>query len=401
MTVKLFYKDVYLTSFETTIIKKDYDESHRPYVLLNETAFYPTGGGQPHDTGKINDINVLDVVEVDGELRHYVDSLPLYENKALCCINWERRFDHMQQHAGQHILSAAFENTFDYKTISFHLGKDICTIDLGISSIKEIELNQIEAECNSIIRGNKPIITKWITEKELSEYTLRKELSVRDHIRLVIIPDFDYNGCGGTHPNSTGEVSSLKIISWEKHKSHIRIQFVCGNRVLGLLHDKNKVIMELTNKLNAPQERMIEAADRLLENNKELHSKIEELTSQLIQHEAISLSEEGQLINGVKLISTIYNHRSIKELQNLAREVVARGNDHIVILISDNHDKLQLVIARSEEVNLNLQLLLNEVLPAINGKGGGKPSFVQGGGEKLITSAELLQKIHECYNKQK
>lgn len=393
MTGKLFYKDVYLTSFETTIIKRDYDESHSPYVLLNETAFYPTGGGQPHDTGKINNINVLDVVEVDGELRHYVESLPLHENKALCCINWERRFDHMQQHAGQHILSAAFENTFGYKTISFHLGKEICTIDLEISDINEIEINQIEAECNSIIRGNKPIITKWVTEEELSEYTLRKELSVRDHIRLVIIPDFDYNGCGGTHPKSTGEIGCLKIVSWEKHKSHIRIQFVCGDRVLGLLQEKNKVIMELTSILNAPQENMIEAADRLLANNKELHNKNEELKSQLIKFEAKNLSGEGQLINGVKLISSIYNNRSIKELQNIAREVVTKENDHIVILISDHQDKFQLVIARSEEVTLNLQFVINEVLPAINGKGGGKPSFVQGGGEKLITAADLLQRF--------
>ncbi|WP_226668247.1 alanyl-tRNA editing protein [Metabacillus litoralis] len=396
MTGKLYYQDAYLTSFETKIVKEGFDESQKKaYVLLEDTAFYPTGGGQPHDIGEIDGHNVLDVEEVNGELRHYVETIPKRTDKVSCSINWERRFDHMQQHAGQHILSAAFENTYGYKTISFHLGKEICTIDLAITDINEVEINQVELICNKIILENKPIITKWITEEELPAYHLRKELTVKDNIRLVIIPGVDDNGCGGTHPKSTGEVSVIKILGLEKQKKHIRVQFVCGHRVRHQLHDKHKVMVELTSKLNAPQEKLSEAADRLIENNRELQKDLENLKSQLIQYEANELISNAHLLNNVHVISSVYINRPISDLQDLAKDLLTKKNNTIIILISDNQEKLQLVSARSEDINLNLNAVLKGILPDINGKGGGKPSFVQAGGDKAISSESLLRNFLE------
>jgi alanyl-tRNA synthetase len=213
-TEKVYYQDPYKQSFTTKLVKQAQDKNGGYYVVLEKTIFYPTGGGQPHDTGMINGVHVYEVEEIDGEIRHYVEQPIESHNEIIGEIAWDRRFDHMQQHTGQHILSAAFEEVYGYKTVSFHLGKELCTIDLEISNLNEEEANQTEELANKIILENRPIETKWITEAELSHYSLRKELSVSENIRLVIIPNFDYNGCGGTHPNSTGQVSAIKILNW-------------------------------------------------------------------------------------------------------------------------------------------------------------------------------------------
>lgn len=243
VTEKLFYQDQYMRSFTARLQKSDRDEKDRFYVVLDQTAFYPSGGGQPHDIGTLNGVNVCDVEEVDGEVRHYLEEPAEIHKEFTGEIDWNRRFDHMQQHTGQHILSAAFEEEFSYKTVSFHLGAEICSIDLEAESLTDKEIGRVESIANNIILENRPVETRWVTEEELSNFALRKEVSVSANIRLVIIPDFDYNGCGGTHPDSTGQINSVKILHWEKQKKNkIRVYFVCGSRVLKLLGEKHKVI---------------------------------------------------------------------------------------------------------------------------------------------------------------
>lgn len=392
MTKKLYYKDAYQTSFASKVLKKDVDEIWRYYVVLEQTAFYPTGGGQPHDIGLINGIGVYDVEEVAGELRHYLQE-PLKEMAGIHGeIDWDRRFDHMQQHAGQHLLTAVFEDHFGYKTLSFHLGKELSTIDLDTQSLSSDEIWRVEAITNQFILENRPIETKWIkNESQLATYSLRKDLAVTDNIRLVIIPDIDYNGCGGTHPKATGEISSIKILHIEKQKQHIRVYFVCGNRVLKQLHEKHDIIQKLTSQLSTPQEQLNEAAERILENTKKLQGKIDELTTKLISYEAKDLLAKAEPTMEHLLIKTIFENRPIQELQNLAKELVTNHTNRIVALISEQPDKLQIVCARTEDINVNMNEVLKEVLPSIHGKGGGRPSFVQGGGEKVITPDEVMK----------
>ncbi|KKI94021.1 alanyl-tRNA synthetase [Bacillus sp. SA1-12] len=388
---KLYYQDSYLRSFTTKLARQDMDQKGRYYAVLDKTAFYPTGGGQPHDIGTINGVNVLDVEEIDGEIRHFIE-VPLNgEDHVTGELNWERRFDHMQQHAGQHILSAAFENKHGFKTVSFHLGNEICTIDLEIANLTEHEARTAEEMANHIIIENRPIESKWVTEEELSKYSLRKELSVSDDIRLVIIPDFDYNGCGGTHPASTGQVSSISILNWEKQKKNIRVHFVCGDRVLKQLREKQRVIQGLTTILNAPQEKMKEAADRLLQNSKRLEKEVEELTSQLIEHEAIRLIDKTDKNGGIKMIKSLFKNRPISDLQPLARMITAKNNECVVLFVTENESKLQLVCSSNQALNMNQ--LVKKVLPLINGKGGGNESFAQGGGEKIVTGEHLLMEL--------
>lgn len=385
---KLFYQDVYLKNFTAELIKQEQDESGRLYAVLSQTAFYPTGGGQPFDKGFLNGIEVVDVEEVDGEIRHYITETLAKKNHIVGEIDWERRFDHMQQHAGQHILSAAFEEMYGYKTISFHLGKDVLTIDLDTENLLADEAKKVEELANQVILENRQIITKWVDADELKQYRLRKELSVLENIRLVIIPDFDYNGCGGTHPNSTAEVGSLKVLGWERQKKVVRVEFVCGQRVLDKLEQKHKVIKELAGLLNAPEQDMEAAVIRLLGQKKDLEKSIEEMKDQLLKYEAAEFVAAGS----GDIISGVFKERSMQELQKLARILVTLAEDKIYLLAAENEDKLQFVFARGKKAEGNLKEWLKLALSIIDGKGGGSDTMVQGGG-RLISGEEFIRNI--------
>lgn len=392
MTNKLFYTDPYLQSFSAVVLKQNQDENGSWYVVLNQTAFYPTGGGQPYDTGMIGDSKVINVEEIDGEIRHYLEA-PLSEIGAEknCQINWERRFDHMQQHCGQHILSAAFEQLFDYDTVGFHLGNDIVTIDLETEQLTEEEAARAEELANQIIIQNRPIEIKWVTEDELSQYPLRKAPKVKENIRLVMIKDFDYNGCGGTHPHGTGEVSALKILTWERQRKNIRLQFVCGKRVINQLGQKQKILQDLTKLLNSPESEMVQAVTRILENGKSLDKSLEQAREQLLQYEAQEWRRTNYDENHV--ISRVFQNRSIQELQKLARMITMEDDAALVLAVSENENRLQLVCARGNSRSENMKNLIVNALSLINGKGGGNPSFAQGGGDLSMSGEQILEHL--------
>ncbi|WP_339215702.1 DHHA1 domain-containing protein [Ornithinibacillus sp. FSL M8-0202] len=392
-TEKLYYQDPYLGRFTASILHNGNDEQGKFYVVLDQTAFYPTGGGQPHDTGTLNDIEVYDVVEINGEIRHYLNGTLDKGQECVGEIDWERRLDHMQQHAGQHILSAAFEEEYGYKTVSFHLGKELCSIDLATDHLTKEEALAVENIANIIIIENRPIETRWVTKDELIHYRLRKEVSVKHNIRLVIIPDFDYNGCGGTHPNSTGQVGSIEILHWEKHKKHTRLYFVCGKRVRHQLHEKHQVIQGLTVILSTPQEQLIEATKRVIEQTRELENTVKDLKLQLIDYEAASLMEKYTNQNGFRLIELVFENRTMPELQQLAKNITAKSTNTIVCFVNETIDKLQIVCACGSNVPMKMNQVLKQVLPRINGKGGGTDTIAQGGGEKLVTSKELMAEL--------
>ncbi|WP_010195797.1 alanyl-tRNA editing protein [Bacillus sp. m3-13] len=391
---KLFYQDPYIQTFTTTLSKQSQDESGKWYAVLEQTAFYPEGGGQPYDTGILDDHKVTEVQEINGEIRHYLEQpLPETTQDVTGNINWERRYDHMQQHAGQHLLSAAFEELFSYKTKSFHLGKEASTIDLDAKGLTEQEILETETLVNKIILENRKIEAKWVTKEELSDYPLRNELSVSENIRLVIIPDFDYNGCGGTHPHSTGGVASLKILSLEKQKNMIRVSFVAGNRVLKQLHEKQEVLSELSSLLNAPQNGMSDTVTRMLGQSKEQAKELKDMKERLLEYEAAALVSQTELVSGRSIIKSVLQNREMAELQSMARKLVSTREDLNVFLIAENTGKLQFVGARGSESDLDMKFIANEVFAFINGKGGGRENFVQGGGETTLTGEEVIERI--------
>jgi alanyl-tRNA synthetase len=396
MENKLYYQDAYIQSFTAQVVKQEKDTTGNWYLILNQTAFYPTGGGQPHDLGTIGEAKVLNVEEIDGEIRHYLESpLQIAGKEVFGVINWERRFDHMQQHEGQHILSAAFDHLFKYKTVSFHLGNELLTIDLETENLSVEEAKSAEELANQIILENRPIESKWVTEEELSHYSLRKETKVKEDIRLVIIPDFDNNGCGGTHPMATAEVSAIKILAWERQKRKVRVQFVCGQRVLSQLDQKQKVLLELTKLLNAPETEMKQAVLRLLDHGKTVEKVLEQTQESLLHYEAKELLERSNAHDKKKLVSEVFQNRTIQELQKLARLITVQAENVLVFFVSQNEDRLQLVCARGAARTENMKWVIGNVLPLINGKGGGSDSFAQGGGEALISGEQILQRLLE------
>lgn len=379
MEHKLYYQDAYIEHFSSRVKEQHHDLEGNWYVTLEQTAFYPTGGGQPHDIGFINEELVTNVEEIDGEIRHYIQN-PVFtnHNEINGKIDWIRRYDFMQQHAGQHVLTAAFVELFDIQTTSFHLGEETVTIDLNCSEIDDAHLLAAEDLANQIIVENRPIVTKWVTKEQLEQYPLRKKVKVDQDIRLVIIPEFDYNGCGGTHPRNTTEIAMLKILKVEKQNGQIRIHFVCGNRIRKQLHKKQKAVLEMIHLLSSSEEKLGDTVKVLLNQKKVLEKQLAEKQQLLIEFESRELVESQQ--QALPLIHAHYHDRSIQDLQKLAQLVVAESPSVIVLLIARNEQRLQVVLGRSQNMNVNLKEVLSEILPLINGKGGGSESFVQGGG---------------------
>ena len=250
MNDRLYYQDDYIQTFSAQITKRGTEEDGTAYVVLSETAFYPTGGGQPCDLGLLGDIQVVDVEEIGGEVRHRLSSpLPEEITEVTGQIDWERRFDHMQQHAGQHILSAAFLEVVQAETLAFHLGKERVTIDVRLDELTEDVWIKVEQRANQVVLENHPIIVRFVDEAELATLPLKKQPSVTENIRVVMIPDFDYNPCGGTHPARTSEVGMIKILGWERHRGNIRLEFICGWRALRDYTRKQATVRELASHL--------------------------------------------------------------------------------------------------------------------------------------------------------
>ncbi|MBN9654756.1 alanyl-tRNA editing protein [Halobacillus sp. GSS1] len=391
MTRKLYYEDVYMMNFDSKVTRTDEDERGL-YVVLEETAFYPTGGGQPNDEGTLNGVAVFNVEEVDGEVRHYIKEEVSNAEMVHGNVNEERRLDHMQQHNGQHIISAVFDDQFNIPTTSFHLGKDTVTIDLDTEKLSAEMLEKAEDQVNQIIRSNDPIETKWLSVEEAVEYPLRKTLAVQGDVRLVIIPEVDYNGCGGTHPHSTGEVMAAKFLGWTKNKNQVRLEFVCGHRVLQKLGQKHHVLSEMKRIVPKPEQELVDEVGELIKASKEKDKKIAELEEQLLYYEAqeiLSASKEQSVIRRV------FSNRPIKMLQSLGKMIVEEAPSAYLILISEQEDQLQFVLARGAEINRNMNEVAKQSMPLIEGKGGGKPNFVQGGGKRIVDGEHFASQIQE------
>ena len=381
MNQRLYYEDAYIREFSAKVVRNETD-----YVVLSETAFYPTGGGQPHDLGYLNGIAVTNVEIIEGEIRHYLAS-PITETEVEATIDWERRFDHMQQHTGQHILSAALDELFQFKTVSFHMGKDYATIDLNTDQISQEQLEEAEKLANEIILENRSIETKWITEGELSNYPLRKAPKVKEDIRLVIIPGYDYNACGGIHPSSTGQVGQLKIVGTERQKKQIRVEFLCGNRILSQFTRKEKILNELISTLSSPAERLAETTRNLIVGQSQLEKQLAEAQEKLLSYEAKELREHRKEKN----VTAIYQDRPIQQLQKLAKHVVEQDPHSFCMFVGENNNKLQIILARGTARTEKMNELMKSLLTLINGKGGGNDSFAQGGGDPIVPAEKLVQ----------
>ncbi|HEK9102064.1 alanyl-tRNA editing protein [Bacillus pfraonensis] len=392
MNQKIYYTDAYQQSFTAQLIKQDYDNNGNLYVTLTETAFYPNGGGQPHDTGTLNDISVINVEEVNDEIRHFISS-ELHTKEVIGKINWQRRFDHMQQHTAQHILSAAFWDHFDIPTIGFHLGKETVTIDLDTPELSIETANSALQIANQVVFENHPIHIKWMNLEEAKQLPLRKEPTITEDIRVVIIENYDYNGCGGTHPKYTGEVGPIHIIDWERNKGGIRLTFVAGWRVLKLMEHHQHIIKDVSKLLNSNENDIPNKVTQLLTSQKENEKALQTMTEKLLLVEANELLQQSKDIHAGELISKVFTNRSMQEIAKLAAIITEQNEHSITYFITENEEKIQCVLACGKAVTANMNAILKNALPTIEGKGGGNQKNARGGGKALVTGEEFLAQL--------
>ena len=385
-TERLYNDDPYLTEFRAEVIETlTYGDKYG--IVLDRTAFYPAGGGQPWDTGYLNDEKVTEVIEKDGKLLHIVDN-KLLSTEVKGSVDWARRFDFMQQHTGQHILSACFEKLLNGSTDSFHMGKDIVSIEINIDSFSIDDAERIENMANDIIYSNLPVIARIVSGEELNSLPLRKMPKVTENIRIVEVKETDYSPCGGTHVRTTGEVGMIKIKNWEKCKGGIKFAFVCGNRALKDYGLYNTIIRALCEKLSARDSEIVEAVDKLLFDLRNTEKQLSASTQELIRIEADNTIMECPVVSGIRLISRVLDNRSINDVKLLAQYLTKVPGT--VALLACKNENAQVIFSRSEDVNMDMNALFKAVLPIIDGKGGGNSRTAQGGGSRVDRLEEFM-----------
>lgn len=392
---KLYFNDSYIQKFKADVIdvlKKD----DKTILILDQTAFYPEGGGQPCDRGYIGDSAVSYVYEEHGIVFHVVDKEPSVHKNVECTIDWERRFDYMQQHCGQHILSAAFDRLLGGPTVGFHLGEEYVSVDIALDSLKSDDASKVEALSNEIVFKNLPIRYHYPEPEDISKYPLRKPPTVTKDIRIVEVDGFDFSPCCGTHPRLTGEVGPIKIIRWEKYKDGFRVQFLCGSRAIKDYNWKNEYINEISAMLSTKDRDVLENMKKVLTDLHRANKEVKLLKDKALSYEASELYKDSHEIKGIKVIKQTFEGRDFKEIISLGNKIA--NFKSAIVLLGLKSEKAQMIFTRSDDVNIKVNELFKEVLPLINGKGGGNPKSAQGGGtdlsnlESAIESAYIILK---------
>ncbi|MFD2371534.1 DHHA1 domain-containing protein [Brevibacillus sp. GCM10020057] len=395
MKDRLYYQDAYVQTFTADVVKRGTEADGTPFVVLGQTAFYPTGGGQPCDLGVLGDVAVIDVEEVEGEIRHRLAAtLPEDVGTVAGRIDWERRFDHMQQHAGQHILSAAFLEVAGAETVAFHLGKERVTIDVRLDELTTVVWEAVELRANQVVLENRPIEARFVDDEELATLPLKKQPTVTENIRVVIIPEYDYNPCGGTHPARTGEVGMIKILGWERHRGNIRLEFICGWRALRDYSRKQAAVREAARLLMTGDAELVAQTERLVAERDALKQSLQEKERLLLEGEVRQQLAQAERLGACRLLQLTFADRSIQQLQQFSQQAVAQAPD-VICLLAATGEKLQLVFARGPEVSVAVNQLMKETLPLIEGKGGGNPAMAQGGGQPVRPAEEVLAHARE------
>ncbi|QXM06223.1 alanyl-tRNA editing protein [Crassaminicella indica] len=388
MTKKLFYDNIYQKEFTANIASvKEIDGKF--HIELNQTAFYPEGGGQPCDKGTIEGLEVSYVYEKNNKIYHIIDREPPKLHLLKCAINWERRFDHMQQHLGQHILSACFHKLFDAKTVGFHLGNEFVTIDITLNNISPVQIEKVEYFANQVVFNNLHVKQLYPTASKLSELPLRKPPKVKENIRIIEIDQFDFSPCCGTHSSHTGEVGVIKIRKWEKIRGNIRIEFVCGNRALKDFYWKNDTINKISKLLSVKDIDALSGVERIFSQYNSQKKEIRKLKEQLLDYEASTFYQSAYIVNNIKIINNIFDNRNFEDIRNLAAKIVSKPD--VIVLFGLKNEKAQMILSCSKEIDINMTKVFKEVCPIINGRGGGNAHTAQGGGDQTSKLEEALK----------
>jgi alanyl-tRNA synthetase len=409
-TERLYYTDSRLLEFGARVINVSERDDGAIAVTLDRTAFYPTGGGQPNDTGTLGEARVVDCIDAedDGVLHVVQGSVPQIGDMVHGKVDWLRRLDHIQQHTGQHILSAAFVKLLNAPTHSFRVLEYECEIDVALDDPTDERIEQAVDLANQIIWENRPMTIRQVTAEEAATLPLRKEPSREGELRVIEIDDFDLTPCGGTHAGSTGEVGVIAVRSWERAKGLTRIQFMAGTRVLTDYRKANRTACDVAELFSAGREDSPTLVSKLVEESKKLRHRLSELEEVACRVEAEELlrgssptvregagyrtargSERVADEPGApRIITKVFNDRDVDSLKHLALALIAHPN-LVALLGSRDGDTARLVFARSPDAVGDMNLLMRTACAIIDGRGGGKPDMAQGGGHNV-------EKIHEA-----
>jgi len=390
-TTKLYFRDSSLLEFSATVIEATASE-RGDLVVLDQTAFYPTGGGQPNDTGTLERGSVVDVFEDNtGTIFHLIEQPGVIEpgQKVTGLIDRARRLDHMQQHSGQHILSQAFVKSCGAETRSFHLGTQTSTIDIDLQSPTAEIMRAAEDIANAVVFEDRPMRVHVVNEEQASQLPLRKESAVRGDIRVIEVENFDWSPCGGTHAVHTGQVGMIAIRSYERAKKMTRVEFVCGNRALADYRRANTTAVAVARLFSAERDSTPELVARAIQEAKSTKKRIRDLLERAMIAEAAEMLEASAEDRGFKIVRSVFEGRDIEEVQMLAAKIVQR-EPSIALLATTQPGAARLVFARSSSLEQNMGQLLQEACETLGGRGGGKPDMAQGGGPNVQSVQEAI-----------
>jgi alanyl-tRNA synthetase len=377
MTERLYYTDAYRQTFDATVIACTAAGAHAE-VVLDRTAFYPTSGGQPFDVGTLGGARVLDVIDrEDGTIAHLVDAPLTTGARVEGAIDWARRFDHMQQHTGQHVLSAAFDRLSGVRTESFHLGRESSTIDLA-REVTATELAAAEDEANRIVWEDRLVAVRVVSPAEAATLPLRKEPARTGPLRLIDVHDFDLSACGGTHVARTGAVGIIAVAGIEKFRGGSRVEFLCGGRALRRFRAWRDALAASMRVLSVAPHELAGAIDRLQQDNKALGRAARTLQEQLAVHEAGALVARGTLAGDRTVVVEALDGWDAAGLKAMASAAAARPG--VAVALFSTSVPALCVVARSQGVTVDAGAVLKALAGRFGGKGGGKPDLAQGGG---------------------
>ncbi len=397
MTRRLYHEDAYQTSFTARVTAAGADENGN-WLALDQSAFYPTSGGQPYDTGTLafagGTAKVTNVLADDnGQVRHYTDApIPVGET-VQGSIDWPRRFDHMQQHLGEHLLAGTIARMAQGFTIGLRIGAEDATIDVtlpgGKTDLPEDIWQEIEETVNRQITENLTVRCWFPDDNELERLPLRKDPTVQEHVRIVAAGDVEMVACGGTHPNTTGQVGLLKVLFAQPARGKMRVHFVCGTRSLHVFRTAYNAAQATGALLSAPMEEVPEAVQRLKERLSQSEGTLNRLRRET---ELAQLQAQFDQIKpdptGVRVLAHLLPDGDMETLSTLAGDLTAQSGA-VILLAGTAGERPAYVLARAGDVQHDM----NALLKAAGIRGGGKPDFARGSGEAGSDPEELLKQI--------
>ncbi|HJP92005.1 MAG TPA: DHHA1 domain-containing protein [Pyrinomonadaceae bacterium] len=387
ITERLYYSDSHLIEFDARVAGVTDRVSGWTAIVLNRTAFYPTGGGQPSDTGTLNGARVVECID-DGEqgVLHLIQGFAPQQGAVVHGrVDWPRRLDHMQQHTGQHILSQAFVTLFNAPTRSFRVLDSACEIDIELQNPTAEIIERAVELANNVIWEDREITIRNVTSEEAAELPLRKEPAREGELRLIEIEGFDLTPCGGTHAYRTGEVGMIAVRSWERAKGLTRIEFVAGTRALADYRKANKSAREVAALFSTGRDDAALVAAQMVEENKELHRRVralEEIAAGVEAEKLLAAASDG-------LVVEIFDGRDAESLKKLAHALIEHPGTTALLGSRDN-DTARLVFARSADAIGDMSALMREACAMLDGRGGGKPEMAQGGGKNVSKLRDAL-----------